>query len=52
MEFQNFPAGYGAWFPAGDGGKKKQSLVFDTPQVFDFSKVDSDAALLPSRFNW
>ena len=24
-----------------------QSLVFDTPQVFDFLKVDSDAALLP-----
>ena len=27
-------------------------LVFDTPQVFDFLKVDSDAALLPSCYNW
>ena len=26
---------------------KKRSLVFDTPQVFIFLKVDSDAALLP-----
>ena len=25
-----------------------KSIVFDTPQVFDFLKVDSDAALLPS----
>ena len=32
--------------------KVKKSLVFDTPQVFDFLKVDSDAALLPSWFNW
>ena len=24
----------------------KKSLVFDTPQVFDFLKVDSDVALL------
>ena len=28
------------------------SLLFDTPQVFDFLTVDSDAALLPSWFNW
>ena len=27
---------------------KVKSLLFDTPQVFDFLKVDSDAALLPS----
>ena len=27
---------------------KVKSIVFDTPQVFDFFKVDSDAALLPS----
>ena len=27
---------------------KKSSLVFHTPQVFDFLKVDFDAALLPS----
>ena len=27
--------------------KSKKSLVFDTPQVIDFLKVDSDAALLP-----
>ena len=26
----------------------KKSLVFDNPQVFDFLKVDSDTALLPS----
>ena len=24
-----------------------ESLVFDTPQVFNFLKADSDAALLP-----
>ena len=28
--------------------KKIKSSTFDTPQVFDFLKVDSDAALLPS----
>ena len=27
-------------------------LVFDTLQIFDFLKVDSDTALLPSCFNW
>ena len=31
-----------------DAGKIKSSLVFDTPQVFDFLKVDSDTASLPS----
>ena len=30
----------------------KWSLVIDTPQVFDFLKVDSDMALLPSWFNF
>ena len=32
--------------------KLKWSLLFDTPQVFDFLKVDSDAALLHSWYNW
>ena len=27
---------------------KVESALFDTPQVFDFLTVDSDAALLPS----
>ena len=31
-----------------DKKSKVKSLVFDTPQVFNFLKVDSDAALLPS----
>ena len=35
-------------FPWNSQSCKNKSLVFDTPQVFDFLKVDSDAALLPS----
>ena len=28
--------------------KGKESLIFDTPQVFDLMQVDSDAASFPS----
>ena len=45
--FQHSKGKTTAWWQS-----KKLSLVFDTPQAFDFSKVDSDAALLPSWFNW
>ena len=30
----------------------KKVQVFETPQVVDCFKVESDAALLPSLFNW
>ena len=38
------------WYQCGGSGVRcaGKSLLFDTPQVFDFLKVDSDAALLPS----
>ena len=32
--------------------KKVKVQVFDTPQVVNCFKVESDAALLPSWFNW
>ena len=35
-------------FPWNSQFCKSKSLVFDTLQVFDFLKVDSDAASLPS----
>ena len=31
---------------------ESQVQVFDTPQVVNCFKVESDAALLPSWFNW
>ena len=35
-----------------DHGIYSEVKVFDTPQVFNFLKVNSDAVLLPSWFNW
>ena len=40
------------WFEKGQSKVQSKVQVFDTPQVVDCFKVESDAALLPSWFNW